>query len=265
MQGFKLLVAALGLALCACSQGDIGPSVSAMAPAEGVHSDEAAPAADDGGPPCERGHVNACLERCEAGNAESCYLAAVSVYRLAPKDPGYAAQRAAEMPLLERACQGQVPEACHAIGSNYANEAGGMYRPDEAMQTWRDACHDLEFGDSCLSLSRVYRSGTHGRAKAPALSRSMLERGCRFGSRAACESLAQAYFVGDEKMNIRRDATRGVEVYDRACQAGNVLACKALSHRYTTGKDVKKDLVAAQRYRDAACGLTPRDISCSGE
>lgn len=214
---------------------------------------------------CDPKNLEECKEQCDKGDPTSCYNAALRLNPpIAPNDPRYAASKAAEVPLLEKACEGDVGMACASLGSYYRNKNAKAVDLDKSRTYYERSCFDQFQGTACMSLASGHLDGTLY-PKNLAKGVAMQERACRTGYSYACTVMAKWHLEGDKRAGIDKDVAKGVEILDRACtKARYPYACFDLEEIYKTGKPkgIKRDKARAADYHGRGCALEPKAFEC---
>jgi len=128
------------------------------------------------------------------------------------------------VPLYERACAKDDPDACAALGELY--EQGDSVAKDlgRALELAKKSCRPRYYGNGCVSLGRYLLLGVGVRKDVAAAARAF-EQGCDSDAMAGCLHLAQLLLAGGA---VRRDEARGIALLRRACDGGLQLACDQL-------------------------------------
>lgn len=123
--------------------------------------------------------------------------------------------------LIQRACDGNLPYGCDALGESYAMDA----QPDSnrALNLFRKTCGS-GFIPGCFDLAMDYQNGD-GTAQDEALARNQLQKACNSSDSYACDITKALY----ERKNVSvGDLADPSTVYATDCNGGDLLSCESL-------------------------------------
>jgi uncharacterized protein len=154
---------------------------------------------------CTPGDAKDCAAQCDAGDAASCATLAV-MHR---EGKGAAKDATKAVALGKKACDKDVTTGCRVVGSipalDKACQAGdggacvdlGIAKladkklSADAQYAFRRACYGGGEFEGCTWLGTLYLEGKGGMSKNPKMARPFFEKGCKEGSKKACDQLAK--------------------------------------------------------------------------
>jgi len=179
---------------------------------------------------------------CEAGDPQGCYWQALALAFENDSDERYAQ---AEQ-LLDRACDGEVADACASLGFHYLHRQSSPGYVASASSAFRRAC---DLGIACDHLEACPTEDTT-RVQALARGVQQAEEDCQSGQVSRCLSLAISLSTGT---GVERDPVRAASLLERVCSSGDPAGCWYLGGAYKRGHGVPKDPVRAAELHRAAC------------
>lgn len=153
---------------------------------------------------------------------------------------------------LQRSCDAGRATACFLIGVQYAYGASvqgyGVLVDNDAARAraaFRRAC-DAGLGAACGHLAtHIARDPAHATRADRARALELERRGCALGDGTSCAEVGlAAATIAD-----------GRAFFERACELGMVAVCRDLGELLSTGQELPRDPVAAEKYRKL--GATP--------
>ena len=173
-------------------------------------------------------------EACDAGDMQACLVAGLEAVSDATKDKK-AADRART--LLDKACNGKIPEACRHLGTLLMNGEVFKANTADALKALNSGC-DMKDRRSCLLIVNWHddKHDDAGMVK-------YLGKACEAGDDNACMRAVAL----DPKGNIRW--------VERACELGRMDACLDAATRYDKGDNAKTDVKKALHFYQASCDL----------
>lgn len=186
-----------------------------------------------------------CKAQCDKGSPESCFNYGRIVARKS---------RAAALPFHEKACDGDVGDACAEVGWAMLPDTDGpdvLSQSRAALATLKKACA-MGSALGCDRAGDVLSDEDYKVLDIAAAVRAY-DRGCSLGRGVACWSLSQMYFKGKD---VPQDSKKGVALLLKACQGGSADECNDLANVLTRGSyGVAVDLESAYRANKRACEL----------
>lgn len=188
---------------------------------------------------CKLGHQKACTrqrdytfrlfkqkdaeahaEKCEQGDAESCYLAGRAFAYDVNFDADY--ERAVE--LLVDGCELDYADACESAGALLVDEQDQPHDPDRAIGLLDKGCENGA-DHACFALGMAYEQG-NGVERDFEKSELYLRLACEREVGVACGELGSYYEVGE---SVKQDLGQAEKLYSRGCASGNVDSCTNLA------------------------------------
>ena len=193
---------------------------------------------------CEPTDEKECRAQCGKGSAESCFNVGAVLYKK-DKDAAY--------PFLEKACDGDVTDACGYQAEILSKKAGLINDDAEAgKKIERVASKGCDGGSglACAALGRHYDIGTGKDLKK---ARRSFRRACIFGETDGCWHAADAY--RESESGIEPDFAQALEYGKRGCGSDlTTTGCLTLAQVYFDKR--------AGSARNEAKGMAILDAQC---
>jgi uncharacterized protein len=189
----------------------------------------------------------ALVTACNGGYPEACLYVGMFQEFLRKDDPD-SIRKAIEY--YQRACDGQVAEACGLLG--YALYYGAEEHRDRSRghEVLQKSCEGLDsFGCLCFGVANIF-DGLRGN---PNYGIQLLRYACDRGERQACYFAGRVYQAGDT--GVSQNIPEAVRYLEIACTKGEKRACGRLAFEYLTGRELNLDYRKGRDYAVDACGV----------
>jgi hypothetical protein len=141
-------------------------------------------------------------------------------------------------PQLVQACeQGDMVDACNALGYMYQLGLGVKINYNQAREYYLKACDD-DSSLSCSNLGTLYQRGL-GVTPDDKHALSLFEQGCDAYNLEGCEWAGQMYMNGGT--GVPKDNAQALERFKKACDGELAAGCGDEGYMYTMGLGVKAD------------------------
>jgi TPR repeat protein len=150
--------------------------------------------------------------------------------------------------LFEKACWGGDPNACHWLGSTYADGMGLPKNAARSVKYFELACNGGR-ADGCYQSGRSYFNGV-GVAQNQKKGAALLQKACDDHWMNACVYLSNLHRVGT---GVPQNEGRAVELAKKACDNNDMLGCVLLGSLYASGSDAIKDAAKSVALYQKAC------------
>ncbi len=179
---------------------------------------------------------------CKAGDPVGCYWEALALAVETDSDERYARIEQ----LLTTSCDGEVADACAALGFHYLHRQSSPGYTARASGAFKEAC---DLGTACDHLEACPSDDP---TRIQALSRGVkqAEQDCQSGQMDRCLSFAISLKTGN---GIERDHTRAAGLFQRVCDHGDPAACWYLGGAYRRGQGVPQDEARAAKHYRSSC------------
>ena len=197
---------------------------------------------------CE-GRMDACLERCNDGDAKTCaqigwgYQYGLGI----PQNLGKAIAN------HQKACDGGEPVGCTGLAWLHEHGLGTAEDYAKARQLYQKAC---DGGDEvgCYGLGWLNEKGRGGPLDL-ATAKALFTKACDGGDESKCTNVALRFRLG-EKAGAPRDVSKARELFGKACDGGLVKSCISAGTMYSQEagpQDPPPDFAKARWYLIKAC------------
>lgn len=201
---------------------------------------------------CNRDNLTECSDRCDKGDATSCFRKASLLQRGArfggPEEAEYVA-------IYQRTCDSQGPNTAEACGRlAYILLLSPTVKNElRAFELGKKGC-ELGSKLGCLFLGREHRTSAWPTRLA------WLERACTLGEPDGCVEGGVIAIEGRD--GLAPETARGLRLLDGACNGGNATACAHLAFLHDRGSirngkptEVKPDAAKWDQYTKRYCAL----------
>lgn len=195
-------------------------------------------------PPCVLGATDACTQRCNKGESESCLTLGLMYERAT----GVSKDEVRAASLFQQACDQGNGAACNALGAMYEQGRGGKIDAEKARTRYERAC-SLSNMQGCNALAIQLSTGSGGPPdKARAF--QLYQRACEGGYPNGCANLGALYERGD---GVEKDEKRARTLYEQACNQGTSSSCGLLALALLAGRGGEPDPARAATLFERAC------------